>query len=314
MGNGRPLPPPDAKSAPPPSSLSAAEGWQPLTPSGVAAYAKSPLRRVVILQFISAAAIALVAGWFCSSSILPTIRQALDNLSEEGRIRLGELKLIQPPASRTHPLAANHWLALDVEATSNPSRNPARALEILAAGNGIYLLSSLGSTRIPYPVHWDIPLNRIELLATWQAWEPLLYASLLLAVFSGMLASWWILATFLCLLPRILAYFSDRDLTLAGAWKLSAAALIPGALLMTVGWIALEVDSIDLVKLALLFVVHLLVSPVYALLATCHLTAASALRSPSPNPFDPKPAVEPPTESSQPVPTRKPANPFAAPK
>lgn len=310
MGTGRQQKQPGADPAPA-HPVTATRGWLPLTPNGVAAYAQAPLQRVIVLQAISATVCTLVFGWLLVSSVFPTIQEAVKHLPEQGMVTLGELKIAED-AIVPHPLAASTWLALDVDATSGAARNPSRDVDIVFARNGIRLISALGTSRIPYPPHWYFPFNRVDLLAAWEAWEAMLYGALLLATFIGLIVSWWILATMHCLLPRILAYFTERDLSLNGAWKLCAASLVPGAILMIVGLIALELDALGGVQFALLFVIHFLVPIVYSLLGTCHLAPSPRKAARAHNPFGPAPSASEETgsASSSPAP-RKPANPFA---
>lgn len=316
MGTGRQNPQPGADPAPA-LPIASCKGWVPLTPNGVAAYAGSPLKRVVVLQAISGTLCTLAIAWILVASVFPTLRQALQNLPDQGLLTLGELRFPENTPFK-HPLATSTWLAVDVDPTTTAHRNASRDLDLIFTRSEVRLISTLGTARIPYPPLWHLPFNRLEMLAAWEAWEGMLYGALLLASFATLMVSWWLLATVHCLLPRILAYFTDRELNLGAAWKLTAAALIPGAALMVMGLVALEADVMGGVQFALLFVIHFLVPIVYSLLATCHLPPRAIRTAHTKNPFVPPPASGAPEEdqsvsktSSTARPPRKPANPFA---
>src|SRR4051794_939174 len=67
--------------------------WQPLTPRGVAAFAHSTLRRLLLVELLVAAVVAGTVVWFLSTAWFPAISQAVRQLPSEGTIRAQTLDL-----------------------------------------------------------------------------------------------------------------------------------------------------------------------------------------------------------------------------
>jgi hypothetical protein len=74
---------------------------------------------------------------------------------------------------------------------------------------------------------------------------------------------WAVLALIYTLPAKFIAWFADRQLSWFGAWRLSSAALLPGAMLMGATVLLYGWEAVDLVGLAFLFVAHLLIGWVY---------------------------------------------------
>src|SRR6188472_151485 len=68
-----------------------ANAWQPFTPLGVAAFARAPLARLMILEFIVALVAAAVLIWFFSANYSPSILEAIQNLPDEAALQQGGL-------------------------------------------------------------------------------------------------------------------------------------------------------------------------------------------------------------------------------
>jgi len=51
--------------------------WEPLTPRGVAAFARAKLGRLLLVQFIVALVAAASVGWFFDDGCFPTITAAI---------------------------------------------------------------------------------------------------------------------------------------------------------------------------------------------------------------------------------------------
>src|ERR1035437_6936191 len=65
--------------------------WEPLTPRGVAAFARARLSRLLLLQFVIASLAAAAVVWFLSDGCFPTVRVAIRNLPAAGKIRASRL-------------------------------------------------------------------------------------------------------------------------------------------------------------------------------------------------------------------------------
>jgi uncharacterized membrane protein YciS (DUF1049 family) len=95
------------------------------------------------------------------------------------------------------------------------------------------------------------------------------------AVAAGLLVSWWILATLYFLPVRLLGFFADRDLNFRECWKLSGAALLPGALLMAAGVLLYDSGFLDLVSLGFFFAAHFALGWIYLFLSQLFLPRIS---------------------------------------
>ena len=61
--------------------------WQPFTPRGVAAFAHSSATRLLAVQLVVAALVALSVTWFLSVAWIPVIEEGIRALPETGEIR-----------------------------------------------------------------------------------------------------------------------------------------------------------------------------------------------------------------------------------
>jgi hypothetical protein len=85
-------------------------------------------------------------------------------------------------------------------------------------------------------------------------------AGLVVAV---LVVSWACLATVYCLPVWLIGFFANRDCSLGGSWRLSGAALMPGAFLMCAAILMHGWGALDLVRLAVAGALHLIVGWIY---------------------------------------------------
>lgn len=259
-----------------------APAWQPLTPRGVAAFARAPLWRLLLMQFIFAAAVAATAGWFLHADWFPTIRDAVRRLPEQGEIRSG--RLIWTNAS-PQLLAEGHFLALSVDLHhEGATRSPAH-VQVEFGRDDAWIFSLPGYRQFNYPDDRTLAFNRVDLEPWWGAWSPAVWWMAFGAVLLGLMASWAALAMVYLFPVRLAGFFANRDLSLAGSFKLAGAALMPGALFMIGAIIFYGLGALDLVQLAAAIGAHLMIGWVYLFLGVLfapRLPLASGTRR---NPF-----------------------------
>jgi hypothetical protein len=94
-----------------------------------------------------------------------------------------------------------------------------------------------------------------------------------------------VLATLYCPVTWLISYFRDRDASLAGSWKLSGAALMPGALLLTLGIFLYGADALDLIRLAVIAALHVVAGWIYLAVSPMGLLRLSETLPASRNPF-----------------------------
>ena len=271
------------------SAESKSNAWQPLTPRGVAAFARAPLRRLLLVQFLFALLAAIAVVWFLRTAWFPTVRQAIENLPAQGEIKSGKLKW---PADSPQWLADGHFVAFDVDTNhSGLLRSPAQ-IQVELGQDDIFFYSLAGYREWPYPVEWNFGFNRAALQPWWGAWEPPIQWLAFAGTLGWCLVSWWLLATIYFLPVWLSGYFANRDLTLRQSWKLAGAALMPGALVMILGIVFYGFAVLDLVQLAAAVVAHFLAGWVYLVWSVCLSPKLSAKTVSPENPFAGKAACE----------------------
>lgn len=234
--------------------------WQPLTPRGVAAFAHATWGRLLLVQFIFALLTAVATVWFVRTAWFPTVREAIEQLPEQGQMSLGRLDW-----HGTSPdlLAEGRFLAFVVDTNhSGTLRSPAQ-IQIEFGRDDIIVYSIVGYRHWPYPADWNFGFNRGELKPWWGAWEPPIQWLVLGGMLLLCLLSWALLATVYFVPAWLGGFFANRDLNLWQNWKLAGAALMPGALLMIAAIFLYGLGVLDLVKLAAVLVLHLLAGWVY---------------------------------------------------
>ena len=107
------------------------------------------------------------------------------------------------------------------------------------------------------------PFNHTDLKPLWGAWEPDLLGLAGLAAFFGLLLTWAALATVYCLPVWLLCFFTNRDLNFRQSWRLSGAALLPGALVLALAIALYDFGLFDLVQLSFAFGMHLVLGWIY---------------------------------------------------
>src|SRR6266404_2485730 len=134
--------------------------WQPLTPAGVAAFARASAGRLWTMQFFFALMAAASVVWFLHQAWFPTIHQAIGQLPAQGQIRAGRLDWQgDSPLS----LAEGIFLALVVDLDHEGlARSPAH-VRLEFGRSDVQIHSLLGFAQASYPKDWRIAFNRTEL-------------------------------------------------------------------------------------------------------------------------------------------------------
>ena len=86
--------------------------WQPLTPRGVAAFVQAPLRRLLLVQFIVALAVAMGVALLCYDRYVPVIEGAIAKLPAASQVRQQQLEWW---GNSPVVLGENRFLALTVD-------------------------------------------------------------------------------------------------------------------------------------------------------------------------------------------------------
>lgn len=257
--------------------------WQPLTRRGVAAFSIASIGRLMVVQFVVALVVAAAVLWFLAFVWFPIIRESIGRLPDAGVIQNQQLA---SPHISTAPLSENRFLTflVDVAGTGTPS--VATDVRIELRQRNFAFCSLFGCFVRDYPPGYTIQFNRPELESWWGAWQLTLYTFTGVSVVVWLFVSWFILATIYCPIVRIYSFFKDRRITLAGSWKMSAAALLPAALMAAGAIVIYGLGLISLLQFLILWVLHLLVGWVYLFASPLQLPNASDVAQPARNPFE----------------------------
>ena len=256
--------------------------WEPLTPRGVAAFARAGFSRLLLVQFIVALLGAASVAWFFDDGCFPAIDAAIKNLPAAGEIRSGKLDW---HGDSPQLLAEGRFLALDVDLNHSGQIHSTADVQIEFGKDSIRIFSLLpGYSEIFYVPDRPAPFNRTELEPLWGAWEMDILFIAAAAVTAGLLLSWWTLATLYFLPVWLLGFFTNRKLNFRASWKLSGAALMPGALLMAAGILLYHFGFLDLVSLGFVFAVHFALGWIYLFLSQLFLPRIVEAQ-PGGNPF-----------------------------
>src|SRR6516162_7860135 len=140
---------------------------EPLTPRGVAAFARAGLSRLLLAQFIVALLAASTVVWFLHSSCFPTVRAAIRQLPASGAIDSGKLDW---RGGSPQLLAEGKILAFDVDLKHAGQIHSPADVQIEFGRDSIRIYSLFGYTDFFYVADRTSPFNRTDLEPLWGAW------------------------------------------------------------------------------------------------------------------------------------------------
>jgi len=255
------------------NSISANEApaaWQPFTFGGVAAFAGARLTRLLAAELAAAMLVAVATVWLLNRGYCPVILQFVQKMPDSARVADGTLQGLPDTL-----MAESQFLAIVVK--------PLPGGEI---GQGADLQIQLRQTDVcvgsvfwpdwgwdwPYGRGTSINLARSNLEPWWSAWQPVLLAGAGAATILWLLVGWAVLAAVYMAPAKFFAWVADRFLSWGGAWRLAAAALLPGAMVMAGAMLLYGWSAIDLVGLSFFTAVHVVIGWVYLVGGSCKVT------------------------------------------
>ena len=263
--------------------------WRPLTPRGIAVFARASFSRLFLIFCLMGLVAAGTVVWVVSVAWFPVISSAIDHLPQEGQIRNGRLNWT---GETPQILAENRFLALAVDLDhSAQTRSPAH-LQAEFGQTDLRFYSLLGGWVTTYPKDYVIGFNVEELKPRWGAWAPMILALAALSSWAWFLVSWAALATIYCLPAWLLGLYANRDLTFLGSWRVAGAALMPGALVMSAAMLLYGFGQLDVVQFLAAFVLHFVIGWVYLVLGVVAAPKIVAEQAVKANPFNPPGAQE----------------------
>ncbi|MDR3460219.1 MAG: DUF1189 family protein [Verrucomicrobiae bacterium] len=252
-------------------SIESKFAWEPVTPRGVAAFARAPLERLIVVQAILALIATAVVVWLLSTGFFPTVDAAIRSLPPKGDISQGKLSW-SDESPKT--LAEGHFLSFSVDTKHTRALRLPAQFQFEFGEDSLVINSLLGEMEVPYPPDQSFYFNRTDLQPAWGAWSPNLLGLAALGTFFGLLLTWTLLATVYFLPVWLVAFYTDRDLNFRASWKLAGAALMPGALLLSLGIALYGFGVFDLVQLSFAFTMHFIIGWIYLLISPLFLDRA----------------------------------------
>jgi hypothetical protein len=224
------------------------------------------------------AAVAVV--WILSDSIFPTIDSAIGELPEMGSIHAGSLDWREDSPVL---LAEGRIIALGVDMEHGGALRSPADFQFEFGRDSLRIFSIFGEAEVDYPLGYVIAFNQRDARPAWGAWEPNILGLAAIGTFLGLLLVWGVLATVYFLPVWLICFFINRDLDFRASWKLAAAALMPGALLMALALVLYDLGVFDLVQLCFAFGMHLVIGWVYLFVSPMFLNRV--LPAEKKNPF-----------------------------
>ena len=261
--------------------------WQPFTGNGVSRFADASGSRA--LGFLGGFALtsALVLGWALQTTWWPVVDQAVREFPENGPA------LIQGrfnwPETAPRLLADSPHLGVAVRPSNLDPLGRTADLQLELLPETLRLAGIAGFVDLPWPPTATLPLGRLQAQAAWEAWRRPVLAALIVTAATAMMVIWSLLALTLALPLRIVAFLLQKQITLGGCWRLSAAASMSGSLVLNLGLGGYVMRWLPWPALAAVVVIHLLVNGLFVSWGLVSRPKKNRAAS-APNPFHPKDA------------------------
>ena len=254
------------------ASESSPIAWEPLTPRGVAAFARARLGRLLLVQFVIAVLAAIAMDWYLAFDCFPTVNIAIKQLPDQGEIRAGQLNWHGESPTL---LAEGGFLAFDVDLEHAGQIHSPAQVQIEFGRKSVRVFSLLGYTDFQYPPGQPLYFDRPDVEPLWDAWKPDILGIAAGVVIVGLMLSWAVLATIYFLPAWLICFFADRDLNFRQGWRLAGAALMPGALLLTAAIALYALGALDLIQMGFAFGAHLVLGWIYLFISPLFLARTS---------------------------------------
>ena len=248
----------------------------------MAAFSRASLSHLLFVQFLFAALAAAAVIWFLLVAWFPVVRESIRQLPAEGEISRAQFTWRGDTPVR---LGGNRLLSFSINLWHKREASREAQLAVEFGRNEIRFHSLLGYTDYPYPDKYLIEVDQSKLEPWWGAWQPWLLVITAVATVAGLFISWAALATGYFIPVWMIAFYSNRNLDMSGAWKLASAALMPGALFLTLTIVAYGFGLFDLVQLGLGFVFHFLIGWIYCAVSPALLPRDPNVPKQKSNPF-----------------------------
>ncbi|HUC85133.1 MAG TPA: hypothetical protein VL970_08075, partial [Candidatus Acidoferrales bacterium] len=158
--------------------------WEPITPRGVAAFARASFERLWVVQAVVALLAATAVVWTLSDGIFPTIDAAIAALPAAGEIHSGKLDWRDDSPVL---LAEGRILAISVDLDHGGALRSPADFQFEFGRGSVCIYSLFGEAEIDYPPGYIIAANQTDARPAWGAWAPDLLGLAAIGVFFGLL-------------------------------------------------------------------------------------------------------------------------------
>ncbi|HWD19696.1 MAG TPA: hypothetical protein VHB20_10495 [Verrucomicrobiae bacterium] len=265
---------------PPAEPSEPAAPWQPLTFRGAARFAEAGWGRLLLVEVAAAAIVALTVVWFLQENYAPVIAQAAQKMPDGAKIKAGRLTGVSETL-----LSETKLIAIAVTPEDSTDIGQSADVQVQFRSTNFRAGSAYRpdwGCQVDYDAR-TIDVSRSALEPLWGAWHPVVLAGCGVATGVALLVSWTALGLIYALPAWLGAWFSDRRLSLAGAWKLCSASLLPASLLVALGVFLYGIQAIDLIGLGCFYAGHFVLGWTYVAGAVVFLEESGP--RPAENPF-----------------------------
>ena len=253
--------------------------WQPFTFRGVARFAGGAWWRLALMELVVGVLCGVTVVWFLQKDYAPVILEAAQKMPDGATITNGMLAGV----SETY-LSQTRLIAIAVTPDESTDIGQSADAQIQFRQKNF----RVGAVFAPdWGWQFDygpktVDVSGAALEPRWGAWHPVIFAGCGVGMTLAMWVNWAALALVYLAPVKIGAWFADRRVSLAGAWKFASAALMPGAFLMMFAIVLYGLELIDLIGLACFFAGHFVVGWVYMFGATPFLEHARPAEAKNP--------------------------------
>lgn len=243
----------------------------PFTFGGIAHFGYARKAFLFTVELVIALLCSLSILWFVCDAYFPIVGQAIDSLPEE-EVSITNNRLVWD--ERDGVLAQSSKLAISINAYGGPKKLTDSDLTLELAMRSFKLHCINGYyTELPYQID-RFPLNRQRVTSWWKAWMGPLIFWIIFISFCSLVFVWQILSFLYMFGVKIIAWAARRQVEWTGAYMLSGASLMPGALLMTAGIFCYSIGCISLDGLGIVAAAHIGLAWIFLLISSLLLPKA----------------------------------------
>ena len=205
----------------------------------------------------------LLAGsvaYFVATSWWRVVDAFVQGLPAEGRVEAGVLEWPNKPGVAT----SNRHLEIRVSAGKPTSSASTSDFTLGFFRDRIRIAGVLGYVDLAYrDFQLDFPLNSIDIAPYWEAWKNpmIVFSGFLSAVV--ILATWWMLSVIYSPMTRVMASLFAGQLSWPQAVQVSAAGLLPAALIIVVAIVLYAEKQLNLFALGGVWIAHVVIGWVF---------------------------------------------------